>query len=159
MSDLERTYTPTEAAEEYGFAPSLLRRYAAIYESLGGTIAHDKRGGRIYSADLLAHFRSARKRVKTGEKVEDALRTLELAPTDHVQDAQTGVDAQQVLTALERVLSSNEALKLEVGELRDQVAELARQQLNPPEPEKLPTDDGLLVRAAQWLESRLKGRS
>lgn len=135
MSDLEHTYTPAEAAEEYGFAPSLLRRYAAIYESLGGTIAQDKRGGRIYSAELLSHFSAARERVKSGEKVEDALRTLELAPTQHVRGVDNSLDAQRALELFERVLSTNEGLKHEIAELRDQLAELTRRQLEvPPAP-------------------------
>ena len=133
MSDLEHTYTPAEAADEYGFAPSLLRRYAAIYESLGGRIPQDKRGGRIYSAELLTHFSGARERVKTGEKVEDALRTLELAPVKHVRGVDNSFDAQRALELFERVLSVNEALEQKVAELQDQVAELTRRQLEAPQ--------------------------
>lgn len=127
MEDLERTYSPAEAAEHFDFAPSLLRRYAGIYEATGGTIPHDKRGGRLYSHRLLEHFSAARERVKTGETVEDALLTLDLAPTEAVRDAQAGIDAKHLLDLFERLADANEHIVQEVAELRVQVAQVQRQ--------------------------------
>lgn len=132
MDDLERTYTPAEATELIAFAPSLLRRYAAIYEAIGGSIPHDRRGGRIYSGVLLEHFSQARERVRAGETVEDALRTLDLAPTKGVTDVQTTLDAKDLLSLLERLADANEQLAQEVVGLRAEVAEVQRAQLEPP---------------------------
>lgn len=132
MDDLERTYTPSEASTEFAFAPSLLRRYAAIYEGLGGTIPHDKRGGRLYSRTMLEHFTQARERVKAGETVEDALRTLDLAPQSAVSNVQSETDAKGVLSLLERVLETNEHLTREVVELRAAVREVRQRQLQSP---------------------------
>lgn len=167
MNDLERTYTPAEAAEVFGFAPSLLRRYAAIYEAVGGTIPHDRRGGRIYSQQVLKHFVQARERVKAGETVEDALRTFDLAAVEPVTDTQVYLDAKQVLSHLERVLASNERLEVEVAALRARVEQLAEVRVLPSgvtseridqalevETQTSPVD-GVMVKAARWLERRL----
>lgn len=162
MNDLERTYTPAEAAELFNFAPSLLRRYAAIYENAGGTIPHDRRGGRIYNRTMLEHFVQARERVKAGETVEDALRTFDLAPAQAVQDVQKGLDAEQVLSLLERVLASNERLEAEVAALRSEVGALkalpdAEQPATAPDSssaESPSTPHGSIVKLVMWLEAR-----
>ncbi len=175
MDDLERTYSPAEAAEAFSFAPSLLRRYAAIYEAVGGFIPHDRRGGRLYSESVLRHFTQARERVKAGETVGDALRTFDLAAAEAVPDAQTQLDAKQVLSHLERVLASNERLEAEVAALRECIEQLADRQILPPgvnderidralevemqanQAPATPSADrpGILVRAAQRLERLL----
>ena len=158
MSDLEHTYTPAEAADIYGFAPSLLRRYAAIYESLGGTIAQDKRGGRIYTAELLKHFSAARDRVKTGEKVGDALRTLDLAPAESVRGADSSLDAQRALELFERALSVNEGLQHDVAGLREQVAELQEQVTELAQRRLAPDHETELERTNRYLLGELERR-
>ncbi len=149
MDNVERTYTPTEAAEAFGFALSLLRRYAGIYESIGGSIPHDRRGGRIYSHTILEHFSRARERVKGGETVEDALKTIDLAPTNAVVDTQNSLNANEAL----RLLGGRFDAAIE--RLEAKVDALQRQLEAPPQaPTEVPQDPqhGPLVRAALWLE-------
>ncbi len=162
MDDLERTYSPAEASEDFNFAPSLLRRYAAIYQKAGGTIPHDKRGGRVYSQRLLEHFSAARERVKAGETVEDALRTFDLAPTEAVTDVQNNADAKQVLSLMGRLADANELLMTQQGQLVQEIAELRgqvaqiREQLETSQSQETPQDappqHGILVRLAMRLE-------
>jgi hypothetical protein len=175
MDDLEHTYTPAEAAEAFDFAPSLLRRYAAIYENAGGTIPHDRRGGRVYSRTMLEHFAQAREQVKAGETVEDALRTFDLAPAKAAPDAQTTLDAKQVLSQLERLADANEqhveglrviGTRLEaLDRLEAEVAALRAERVLPDTerpaaaPDSGPTENpstshGPIVKLAMWLEAR-----
>ena len=125
--------SPSEAQKQYGFSGSLLRRYALIYEAQGGTIHRDNRGGRLYTAELLEHFRTASERVATGETVEAALKTLTASEeltaqgetlsesTEYLrqQTAQSG----EVLEVLRRVLGTQEAFLNEMRGLRKELLE------------------------------------
>ena len=131
--DASLLLSPSEAQKQYGFSGSLLRRYALIHEAQGGTIHRDNRGGRLYTVELLEHFRTASERVTTGETVEDALKTLTASEeltaqgetlsesTEYLrqQTAQSG----EVLQVLRRVLGIQEALVSEMQGLRKELLE------------------------------------
>ena len=117
--------SPSEAQKQYGFSGSLLRRYALIYEAQGGTIHRDNRGGRLYTVELLEHFRTASERVATGETVEAALKTL-TASEELTAQGETLLETAQngeVLQVLRRVLGTQEALVSEMQGLRKELLE------------------------------------
>ena len=100
--------------------------------------------------------------MKAGETVEDALRTLDLAPTEAVTDMQNSADAKQVLSLMGRLADANELLTTqhgqllqEIAELRGQVAQVQKQletSQNPETPQETPPPHGVLVRLAMSLE-------
>ncbi len=125
--------SPSEAQKQYGFSGSLLRRYALIYEAQGGTVHRDNRGGRLYTHELLEHFRTASERVATGETVEAALKTLTAAEELTAQDEtlsesteylrQQTAQSGEVLQVLRRVLGTQEAFLNEMQGLRKELLE------------------------------------
>ena len=118
--------SPSDAQEQYDLSPSLLRRYALIFEEeLGGTINRDKRGGRLYTPELLEHFKQATERVAMGETVADALRTLHPSETLAAQEESLSETALsgEVLEVLRQVLSTQETLVSEVRGFREELRE------------------------------------
>ena len=124
MNEPIELLSPSDAQEQYDLTGSLLRRYALIYEGLGGTIHRDKRGGRMYTRDVLEHFVEASVRVQEGATVEDALKTLTADAGELVTQGEP-VQSGEALEVLKQVLSTQKELLEEVRGLRSELKERA----------------------------------
>ena len=152
--------SPSDAQEQYDLTGSLLRRYALIYENLGGSIPRDKRGGRMYTREVLEHFVEASQRVQDGATVEDALKTLTADPGELVAPEAAPALGGEALKVLKHLLSTQEALLEEVKELRSELTERA---VSRSELEELRRDlhdikdvqrETLLESAVSWLRRK-----
>ena len=160
--------SPADAQEQYNLTGSLLRRYALVYEGLGGDIPRDKRGGRLYTRELLEHFQEAAERVASGATVEDALKTLNVseklsAQAEMLSGTASGGEAlevlRQVLSAQETLVSEVQglreelrraaALRAELDELRREVADLKASRVGLL---------GMLEQVRNYVVERVKGR-
>ncbi len=173
----EMLLPPREAASQLGVAPSTLRRLATIYSTVYGAHAlpwsDGGRGGgsRLWTGEAVERTRAARELVDTGRasSFELALRMLKDAPVQlpAPPEAPTGDGA-----ALAELRGEVERLRAELAEVRSEVATMKALPASA-QPERLEdaletgllkdraepeqVRDGLLVRLARWLESRLRG--
>jgi hypothetical protein len=122
MLSEEMPFTPPEAARQISFSDSLLRRYALIYESIGGHIPTDNRGGRLYPPVILKTFADVREHVKAGEKVKDAMLTV-TAGEQMDLPTETGLQAgaNDALALLRQLVEENKRLNERVAALEDKL--------------------------------------
>lgn len=186
----EVVLSPGEAARRLGVSPSGLRRLAGPYGAVFGELPKDHAGtSRIWPLEAVERLERARALMAAGQarSIADALRAVEggavAAAEAALQLGEQGRVAEAlgvVAAQLEAVLSSNrrleaevEALRSEVGELRQlpptsAVGRIDQQRPNgaaeveaPLHFAKVPDEageDGPMVRAARWLERRLRAR-
>lgn len=172
------------AAQAVGVSVSGLRRLAPIYEEVYGELPRGGKGSgdspRLWPQDATARLFSARTMVAAGmhRSVRDALLALERGdapPTDAELAHHEGNVAEAlglVLAEVKEARSLNSALRVELQELRGQLAVLQSQK----QPAELPSAEptvarepvttvttagdargpGPLVRAATWLERLLR---
>ncbi len=167
----EVVLSPGEAARRLGVSPSGLRRLAGPYGAVFGELPKDSAGtSRIWPQEAVGRLERARALMAAGQarSIRDALLAVEggaVATADAaLQLGEQGrvVEALGVVaTQLEAVLRSNARLEAEVEALRSEVGELRRL----PPASIVSRDDepaavevkGPFVRAARWLERRLRG--
>jgi hypothetical protein len=167
MADAEVVLSPGEAARVLGVSPSGLRRLAVVYGEVYGELQKDAGGtSRIWPREAVVRLQAARALMAAGQarSVRDALVAVEggaappveMAVSDGRVEAALGV----VATRLEALQDSNRRLEAEVAALRLEVEGLRAL----PASERSPAvggggagEGGLVVRAARWLERRLRG--
>jgi hypothetical protein len=168
MADAEVVLSPGEAARVLGVSPSGLRRLAVGYGEVYGELQKDAGGtSRIWPREAVVRLQAARALMAAGQarSVRDALRAVEGGAAPPVEMAAAGGDVVAALgvvaTRLEALQDSNQRLEAEMRALRSEVEGLRAL----PASERSPAvegggagDDGLVVRAARWLERRLRGR-
>lgn len=161
----EQVYSAREVAQQLGLAAAMVRRYAAAYEQIAGEkVSLHPRDGRLFSQGQLDTLLAARAIVQRDSTsveaaVAQALARPETALAVKVQSSDA-LNLDALTAALSRsqqpLLDEVRALRLEVAALRRpaQIDTTAQ-----PDPFKREQDDrqhGLLVRAALWLERRLR---
>ncbi len=163
------------AAEQLGLSPSGLRRVAAIYEAVHGELPRKRdTKARLYPAEALERLTTARRLVEAevyrsigealqalerGVPVDLTAEPLEVAPvrSQAVPNEALGV----LLGELRGLREENAEIRAELRALRSEVGELRRL----PPASMVSRDDepavveveGPFVRAARWLERRLRG--
>ena len=185
MSELEAEtqHSAKRVASRLKISSGMLRRYALAYEEITSTvIKQHPRDGRQYSSEQVAALVRAKGYVNSnpGMSVDAALKLAlgasksdTVRPPELSQEARGGLNAdamqQAFSTALEPLLTELQALRVSNERMTNEVVEL-RRDLNSPlqDARALPSapttkeapkaDDGPLVRAARWLEARLRGR-
>jgi hypothetical protein len=177
MADSEVVLSPGEAARVLGVSPSGLRRLAVVYGEVYGDLHKDAGGtSRVWPREAVVRLQRARALLAAGQarSVRDALVAVEGGAAPPVEMAAAGGDVAAALgmvaTQLEAVLSSNRRLEAEVQALRSEVEGLRALPASerPRAVEGRPGGgestgeasggaDGLMVRAARWLERRLRG--
>jgi hypothetical protein len=182
MADAEVVLSPGEAARRLGVSPSGLRRLAGAYGEVYGDLPKDSSGtSRIWPQEAVGRLEAARALMAAGQarSIRDALLAVEggAAPRVEVavQDGRIAEALGVVAARLEAVLDSNRRLEAEVAELR---AEVAASRALPASERAAAVEagqrggespgealgeaqgeaDGPMVRAARWLERRLRGR-
>lgn len=171
-----------QVAKTLGVSSGMLRRYALAFEAITETtIKQHPRDGRQYTQEQLEALVRAKGYVNHNPDMSvDAAIKLALGANrqDTVQPpislqevgAELSTEAVQkafsvaltpLLTELQALRSSNERMTNEVVELRRDLNSVAVSELQgprdlPPVTETTPTDDGVLVRGARWLESLLR---
>jgi hypothetical protein len=167
MADAEVVLSPGEAARVLGVSPSGLRRLAVVYGEVYGELQKDASGtSRIWPREAVVRLQEARALMAAGQarSVRDALRAVEGGAAPPVELAAASGDVVTALgvvaTRLEALQDANTRLGVEVRALRSEVEGLKAL----PASERSPAvevrgagDDGLVVRAARWLERRLRG--
>jgi hypothetical protein len=165
--DAEVVLSPGEAARVLGVSPSGLRRLAVVYGEVYGALQKDaSQTSRVWPQEAVVRLQRARALMAAGQarSVRDALVAVEggaAAPVEMaVSDGRVEAALGVVATRLEAVLDSNQRLEAEVAALRSEVEGLRAL----PASERSPAvegggagDDGLVVRAARWLEKLLRG--
>jgi hypothetical protein len=168
MADAEVVLSPGEAARVLGVSPSGLRRLAVVYGEVYGVLEKDAGGtSRIWPREAVVRLQAARALMAAGQarSIRDALRAVEggVAPVVEmaVSDGRVEAALGVVATRLEALQDSNRRLEAEVAALRLEVEGLRAL----PASERSPAvegrgagEDGLVVRAARWLERRLRGQ-
>ncbi len=171
MADAEVVLSPGEAARVLGVSPSGLRRLAVVYGEVYGELQKDAGGtSRIWPREAVVRLQAARALMAAGQarSVRDALRAVEGGAAPPVEMAAAAGDVVAALgvvaTRLEALQDSNQRLEAEVAALRSEVEGLRALRALPAS-ERSPAvegggagEDGLVVRAARWLEQRLRGR-
>jgi hypothetical protein len=177
MTDAEVVLSPGEAARVLGVSPSGLRRLAVVYGEVYGALQKDAGGtSRIWPREAVVRLQAARALMAAGQarSIRDALVAVEGGAAAPVEMATAGGDVVAALgvvaTRLEAIQDGNQRLEAEVAALRAEVE--GRRALpaseRPPAFEERPGGgestgdalggaDGPLVRAARWLERRLRG--
>ena len=151
---------------------SWLRRLAAVYAGVHGALPKDSAGtSRIWPQEAVGRLERARALMAAGQarSVADGLRAVEGGAVASQEAAlalgRDGrvVEALGVVSAqLEAVLEGNRRLEAEVRALREEVE--ASRRLPPANSSPAVSElhetppEGPFVRAAQWLEQRLRGR-
>ncbi len=167
MADAEVVLSPGEAARVLGVSPSGLRRLAVVYGEVYGELQKDAGGtSRIWPREAVVRLQAARALMAAGQarSVRDALVAVEGGTAPPVELTAAGGDVVAALgvvaTRLEALLESNQRLEAEVAALRSEVEGLRAL----PASERSPAvegrgagDDGLVVRAARWIERQVRG--
>ncbi len=153
MADDQITYLDAaSAADKVGISVSGLRRLAPIYEEVHGPLPRGGRGSgdspRLWSLEAVIRLNKARLMVAAGmaRSVRDALLATDSSDAPSAETI-TALGSQGsvvealglVLTELRSVSEVNSALRVELQELRGQVAELRAAQS---QPEALPQSEG-----------------
>jgi hypothetical protein len=165
--EAEVVLSPGEAARVLGVSPSGLRRLAVVYGEVYGELQKDAGGtSRIWPREAVVRLQAARSLMAAGQarSVRDALVAVEGGVAPPVEMAAAGGDVVAALgvvaTRLEALQDSNQRLEAEVAALRSEVEGLKALPASEPSPvvqDGSRGDDGPMVRAARWLERRLRG--
>ncbi len=168
---VEVVLSPGEAARRLEVSPSGLRRLAAVYAGVYGPLLKDSAGtSRIWPQEAVGRLERARALMAAGQarSIKDGLLAVEGGAVATSEAALSlGRDGRLVealgvvSSQLEAVLEGNRRLEREVEALRSELSQV--RQL--PAASTVPHDDepaaveveGPFVRAARWLERRLRG--
>ena len=117
------------AANKISFSTALLRSYGKVYESLGGRLAHDSQGIKIYGDELLETFKQVREQVHEGHPIQDAMK-LAFESDKGKSKSKTkprSKEAQPVdKKKLSQLLQSNAVLSEEIQDLRRELKHLKK---------------------------------
>lgn len=115
------------AANKINFSTPLLRSYSKVYESLGGRLAHDSQGIKIYGDDLLEVFKQVREQVHEGHPIQDAMSLAFEADKSKNKSKKTTKQAQPIdKKKLSQLLQSNTVLSEEIEDLRRELKHLKK---------------------------------
>ena len=121
------------AAHKIDFSTPLLRSYGKVYESLGGRLAHDSQGIKIYGDDLLETFKLVREQVHEGHPIQDAMRLAfesdksKSKSKTKTRSKTSTKEAQPVdKKKLSQLLQSNAVLSEEIQDLRRELKHLKK---------------------------------
>lgn len=180
LEPYEMVLPPREAAAQLGVAPSTLRRLATVYvdvygpDALGWSDGGKGGGSRLWTGSALRRTRAARELVESGRasSFELALRTLKDTPEDQLAlvtvSAESGLEVAELRAEVSALRDALEGLSREVATLQalppSAEPERVGESSQTPEPEgqaeaEHPPEtpaDGLIVRAARWLERKLR---
>ncbi len=168
-SETEVFWSPGDVARRLGVSPSGLRRLAGVYAQVYGDLPKDSSGtSRQWPGEAVYRLEQARALMAAGQarSIKDALLAVEGGATPSADAAlalgQDGrvVEALGVVAArLEALQDSNRELRAEVEALRGEVATLKALPASE-RPGKAAEQGGAaeggLIRAARWLERRLR---
>ncbi len=169
VDEVEVMLSPGEAARRLEVSPSGLRRLATVYAGVYGPLQKDS-AGTLWSVQAVGRLERARSLMAAGQarSIKDGLLAVEGgavatsgAALSLGRDGRL-VEALGVVSAqLEAVVESNRRLEREVEALRSEVGELRRlppSSTDPHDDEPAAVEvEGPFVRAARWLERRLRG--
>jgi DNA-binding transcriptional MerR regulator len=187
MADAETLYRAKDVAAAMRISPAMLRRWAAAYEQLTGTpIRAHKSEGRTYSQEQLDTLLRAKQHLDqhNGMSVDTALqlamgRTGLAVPLSQATAAglSTAVLAEALAQAQGPLLAELQGMRSELAALRAELGSGARETSQGGQSSGAPSAelqgraekaaepvqgstaaDGPMVRAARWLEQRLRGR-
>ncbi len=168
VDETEVVLSPGEAARRLEVSPSGLRRLATVYAGVYGPLPKEAGGtSRIWSTEAVGRLERARALMAAGQarSIKDALLAVERgavatsgAALSLGRDGRL-VEALGVVSAqLEAVVESNRRLEREVEALRSEVGELRQLPAASTNPhDEAAAVEGPFVRAARWLERRLRG--
>lgn len=115
------------AANKINFSTPLLRSYGKVYESLGGRLAHDSQGIKIYGDDLLETFKQVREQVHEGHPIQDAMKLAFESDKSKSKTKKTTKQAQPIdKKKLSQLLQSNTVLSEEIEVLRRELKHLKK---------------------------------
>ena len=113
------------AANKINFSTPLLRSYSKVYESLGGRLAHDSQGIKIYGDDLLEIFKQVREQVHEGHPIQDAMNLAFEADKNKTKTKTRSKQAQPLdKKKLSQLLKNNTVLSEEIEDLRRELKHL-----------------------------------
>ena len=113
------------AANKINFSTPLLRSYSKVYESLGGRLAHDSQGIKIYGDDLLEVFKQVREQVHEGHPIQDAMSLAFEAEKGKSKTKTRSKQAQPIdKKKLSQLLKNNTVLSEEIEDLRRELKHL-----------------------------------
>ena len=119
------------AANKINFSTPLLRSYSKVYESLGGRLAHDSQGVKIYGDDLLEIFKQVRDQVHEGHPIQEA---MSVAFEADKGKSKTKTRSKQVQPLdkkkLSQLLKNNTVLSEEIEDLRRELKHLREDKKN-----------------------------
>ncbi len=174
--EAEVVLSPGDVARRLGVSPSGLRRLAVEYGKVHGELPKDASGtSRLWSPKAVRRLEAARALMAAGQarSIRDALMAVEGGAAPPVEMAAAGGDVVAALgvvaTRLEALQASNERLEAEVAGLRSEVEAVRAlpaserpaaveggQRVGESPGEGQREADGPMVRAARWLEQRLR---
>jgi AraC-like DNA-binding protein len=166
--ETEVFWSPGDVARHLGVSPSGLRRLAGVYAQVHGELPKDSSGtSRQWPGEAVYRLEQARALMAAGQarSIKDALLAVEKGATPSADAAlalgQDGrvIEALGVVAArLEALQASNARLELEVEALRREVATSRALPEGEQGTETVTGESsGVLVRAARWLERKLRG--
>lgn len=121
------------AANKINFSTPLLRSYSKVYESLGGRLAHDSQGLKIYGDDLLEIFKQVREQVHEGHPIQDAMSLAFEADKSKSKTKTRSKQAQPLdKKKLSQLLKNNTVLSEEIEDLRRELKHLKEDKKDKP---------------------------
>ena len=119
------------AAEKIKFSTALLRSYGKVYESLGGRLAHDSQGMKIYGDELLEIFQQVREQVHEGHPIQDAMKMAfekdTKSKSSKTKSKASTKQAQPIdKKKLNQLLENNAHLSEEIEDLRRELKHLKK---------------------------------
>lgn len=115
------------AANKINFSTPLLRSYGKVYESLGGRLAHDSQGIKIYGDDLLETFKQVREQVHEGHPIQDAMKLAFEGDKTKSKTKKATKQAQPIdKKKLNQLLQNNTVLSEEIENLRRELKHLKK---------------------------------
>jgi hypothetical protein len=168
MSEGDGTvYNARQVSEALGVSTAMVRKYAATFEAITGEpIKQHARDGRLYTRDQLDALVNAKGFVESnaGMSVDTALRIALGRAETAVKEPQAQTTDIYTTAFAEAILAELRGLRLANERLLERLEDLENRQL--PTPERIDrglevelsaeTEDGVLVKAARWLERRLR---
>ncbi len=134
-------FTPGQLSDMLSLPPSTLRRYVKQFTEHLSEQATKKRGRRFTERDVAVLAR-ARELIQQGRSPEETAALLQVVEDESTSNESALALVPSISKALTEALDTARALRSEVGDLSDQVEEVARAQ---------GTTDDELLKLREWL--------